>query len=120
MTMKRCTVFAAASFAASLMLAGCAVAQTPPPPAGTAPPPPPATADSTPKNVKLTADSPVDDVLDALDSRGKSLSDFPATVKLTDSDPALGRSSTRTGKMWLQRRSPTDARIRVSFEKKIA
>src|SRR5437868_9595116 len=94
------------SWAVVLILAGCAAAQT--------------SAPSPPRDVALSADSPVDDVLDTLDIRGKQLTDFTASVKLSDTDAALGSSSTRIGKMWLQRRSPTDARIRVSFDQKVS
>src|SRR5881409_2596493 len=35
---------------------------------------------------QLNVDSPVDDILDALDARGKDLKDFTAAVTLTDTD----------------------------------
>jgi outer membrane lipoprotein-sorting protein len=68
----------------------------------------------------LAADANVDQVLDALDQRGKSLKEFTADVKLTEeTDPAFGISTVRTGKVAFQRKSDDDARIRVTFEKKI-
>ncbi len=102
-------------FAAMMMLAGCAMAQPAP---SSAPTPPPASA---PVSTSTTQphDASIDTVLDALDARGKQLTDMVANVKLSEADTALGLSSTRVGKMWLQRRSPTDARIRVSFDKKV-
>ena len=69
----------------------------------------------------LPADANVDQVLDALDQRGKSLKEFTADVKLTEeTDPNLGGVITsRTGKVTFQRKGDEDARIRVVFEKKI-
>src|SRR5437773_1308176 len=84
-----------------ILLVGCAMGQANPP-----------------RDVTLNADSSADDVLDALDARGKQLTDFIASVKLSESDAATGSGSTRSGKLWLQRKSPTDARVRVTFLKK--
>jgi outer membrane lipoprotein-sorting protein len=89
------------------IMIGCADAQ--PAPATSAP--------AEPK--KLSPDSPTDDVLDALDSRGDSLKDFTADVTLTDTDMALGTDSTLTGKIWMQRLPGDDARLRVLFDKRI-
>jgi outer membrane lipoprotein-sorting protein len=89
-----------------LMFVGCASAQTSAPiaPAG-------------PKTISTSSD--VDDVLDALDARGKNLSDFTADVSLTDVDNANGTDSTLAGKIWMQKLPGDDARLRVTFDKKI-
>jgi outer membrane lipoprotein-sorting protein len=81
--------------------------------------PSPSLAANQPKPLLLDAN--VDQVLDALDQRGKSLKEFTADVKLTEeTDPALGGVVTsRTGKVTFQRKGDEDARIRVVFEKKI-
>lgn len=66
---------------------------------------------------KLSADSSVDQVLDALDRRGKTLKEFSADVALKEED-GLGLSSTRRGKVWFQKKGEDDGRIRVVFETK--
>src|SRR3954453_20182488 len=66
----------------------------------------------------LSADSSVDDILDALDARGKDLSDFTADVTLDDANAANGNNSTLSGKMWMQRLPGDDARLRVTFDHK--
>jgi len=66
----------------------------------------------------LSAKSSVDQILDALDARGKSLQDFSASVKLTDSNDTTGDETINTGTVLLQRKGPDDARIRVVFTKK--
>jgi outer membrane lipoprotein-sorting protein len=66
----------------------------------------------------LSAQSTVDEVLDALDSRGRSLQDFSATVRLTDSDNTTGDSTINIGTVILQRKGQDDARIRVAFTQK--
>jgi outer membrane lipoprotein-sorting protein len=58
----------------------------------------------------------VDQVLTALQSRGQNFNDFTADVKLADSDPITARESTRSGKVYFQRKADGDARIRVTFE----
>jgi outer membrane lipoprotein-sorting protein len=67
---------------------------------------------------ELTADSTVDEVLDALDARGKDLKDFSATVKLDDMDNSSGEDTINSGKVILQRKGEDDARIRVNFTSK--
>ena len=64
----------------------------------------------------LPEDAPTDQILDALDARGKDLKDFSADVKLTETDPALALSSTRAGKVWFQSKPDGDARMRVRFD----
>ena len=66
----------------------------------------------------LTAESSVDQILDALDVRGQSLEGFVADVRLKEEDD-IGLSNTRTGKVWFQKLGGEgDARIRVSFDKR--
>lgn len=62
----------------------------------------------------ISADSSVDSILDALDVRGQKLDGFVADVTLKEEDQ-IGLSSTRTGRVWYQRKSPEDARIRINF-----
>jgi outer membrane lipoprotein-sorting protein len=64
----------------------------------------------------LSAQSSVDDVLDALDARGQTLNGFTANVKLSESDAATGDATLRTGKIWYQ--AGENPRIRVLFEKR--
>jgi outer membrane lipoprotein-sorting protein len=66
----------------------------------------------------LTANSGVDEILDALDARGKNLQDFSASVRLTDSDNTTGDSTINIGSVMLQRKGEDDARIRVAFTTK--
>ena len=63
----------------------------------------------------LSSKSTIDEVLDALDARGKDLEDFSAKVQLTDTDPDSGESTINTGTVLLQRLGPGDARIRIAF-----
>jgi outer membrane lipoprotein-sorting protein len=63
----------------------------------------------------LTANSSVNEILDALDARGRSLQDFSAAVRLTDSDNSTGDSTVNIGTVILQRKGEDDARIRVAF-----
>jgi outer membrane lipoprotein-sorting protein len=64
----------------------------------------------------LNADSSIDQILDALDRSGNQLQDFVADVTLTQTDARSGDSSSSAGKIWFQRSSPGQARIRVSFD----
>ena len=61
--------------------------------------------------------SSVDEVLDALDSRGRNLNQFMADVTLTEVDEATQLESQRSGKVWYQKRQGND-RIRVTFDQK--
>src|SRR5690606_17097897 len=67
----------------------------------------------------LPKDASIDQTLTALEQRGQSLKDFVADVALETLDPALGNFSTRTGRVWFQRRGDENARIRVLLEKLI-
>lgn len=71
-----------------------------------------------PINGGLAANANVDEILDALDQRGKTLHDFTANVKLIEtSDPALGISKTRTGQVWFAKKADNDARLRIVLDK---
>lgn len=65
---------------------------------------------------KLDAHSSSDDVLRALDERGKSLKSFTADVSLDKSDTATAATETRTGTVAYEQKSPGDARLHVVFE----
>src|SRR2546421_2404681 len=65
----------------------------------------------------LSEASSVDDVLDALDARGRSLNQFTADVTLTEKDEATAVDSQRSGHVWYQKRQGND-RIRVTFDQK--
>lgn len=66
----------------------------------------------------VSENSSVDEVLDALDSRGRNLSQFMADVTLTEVDEATQLESQRSGKVWYQKRQGND-RIRVTFDQKV-
>src|SRR5688500_2760737 len=61
----------------------------------------------------------VDDVLDALDKRGQDLKSFDGKVALTEDDVQLQLKSTRTGRVWYQKKGDGSARIRVSFDQRV-
>ncbi len=86
--------------------AGCAMAQS-----HSAPPPL-----VNPSGGELKPDSSVDQILDALDQRGKGLQSFTADVSLSETDTAVGDADTRTGKVVYQLKSNGDGRIRVMFD----
>src|SRR5438477_8879313 len=88
-----------------LGIVGCAHAQTAP---ATAPAPAAA----------LSPASSLDEILDALDARGKSLKDFTAKVTLADTDVGTGTESKLSGQMWMQRLSADDSRVHVIFDRK--
>jgi hypothetical protein len=65
---------------------------------------------------KLGPDTSVDDVLQALEARGKGLKDFTASVSHEKMDALTGDAETLKGRFWLQYVAPGDARIRVVFD----
>src|SRR5688572_5450559 len=65
----------------------------------------------------ISPDSSVDEVLTALDARGRNLREFVADVKLVEIDEATQLESERTGRVWYQKQNDDD-RIRVLFDKK--
>jgi hypothetical protein len=101
------------SWVGLLIVAGCAHAQVPAQAPTAAPAP--ATAAAAP-----AAPGDVDAVLDALDRRGKELSDFTAKVSLTDTDSQTGDETVLSGRIWMQRLPGDDARLRVLFDHKTA
>jgi outer membrane lipoprotein-sorting protein len=96
-----------------LLLTSCAQAQ--PAGGGKAPDSPGSPA----QGPKVSSDASVDQVLDVLDARGKGLKGFSANVSLSEEDD-IGLSSTRTGKVWYQQPAGENARIRVSFDKRVS
>jgi outer membrane lipoprotein-sorting protein len=71
------------------------------------------------KDKTLTAQTSVDDVLDALDIAGRDLKDFDADVTLTEEDTSgrTGSQLTRSGKVWFQLLADGQARIHIVFDK---
>src|SRR5262245_34757841 len=65
----------------------------------------------------LTKESPIDDILDALDARGREFKTFTANVSLAESATDFGDKTTRSGKVIYQDQGEGKARIRVSFDK---
>jgi hypothetical protein len=97
--------------------AGCAMAQEPPSADAPAPQQDQAApvADAPPAAPAPAADPKIDQLLDALDARGKDLNSFTAAVSLADRDPGLGQSLVRRGTVLYQKVGEDDARIRVNF-----
>ncbi|HWE01669.1 MAG TPA: hypothetical protein VG326_04605 [Tepidisphaeraceae bacterium] len=67
---------------------------------------------------ELPADAKVDQVLDALDVRGKTMKEFTAKVSLTEGDINFGDLKTSIGRVWFQKKGDDDGRIRVTFDKR--
>lgn len=84
-----------------LLISGCAIVQ-------------PSLADAA--HDELKPDSSVDQILDALDARGKDFKTFTADVKLTETTTDFGDVTTRSGKVWFQDQGNGQSRIRVSFD----
>src|SRR5688572_14083502 len=93
-------------------LAGCAVAADKDPAARSKPAAAPAAASA---GTKISPESTVDQVLDALDARGRDLKSFTADVSLTEGDAALANEVTRRGKVIYQSRDGKQPRLRVTF-----
>src|SRR5688572_28387994 len=98
-------------FIASVAIVGCVVAAEPqqqpqqPPPAADASAQPAPNQPSAPSpGESLSPDSTVDQILDALDARGRNLKAFSADVSLTEGDATLGNTVTRHGKAIYQDR----------------
>jgi hypothetical protein len=68
---------------------------------------------------ELAGNATVDEVLDALDQRGKSMSSFTARVSLTDGEELTGDLSTRVGKILFKKTDADDGLLRVTFDKRI-
>ena len=65
----------------------------------------------------VSENSSLDDVLDALDARGRSLNQFVADVTLTEIDESTQLESQRIGRVWYEKRQGND-RMRVTFDRK--
>lgn len=108
---------------AVLILAGCAMAAEkkdsppPPPPAkpGAEPPVKPAARPAAQKPGVLSEQSTVDEILDALDARGRNLKSFRAKVSLAEGDATLADEVTRRGQAVYQDQGDGKARFRVTF-----
>lgn len=69
----------------------------------------------------LPAGASIDQVLDVLDQRGKSLHDFTADVQLGETDPTIGNTTTRLGKVWFEKKGAQgDASLHLLLDVKIA
>ncbi len=68
---------------------------------------------------ELTADAPVDQILDALHARGQNLKSFDAKVTLTESDVNTALETTRSGIARYHKKADASERIRVVFDKKV-
>jgi outer membrane lipoprotein-sorting protein len=66
----------------------------------------------------LSADSTLDQILDALDARGQNLTDFVASVILADTNGASGDETKIEGKVYFQRKTGGDTRIHVKFDRR--
>jgi hypothetical protein len=80
----------------------------------------PRTSPTTGGSPALSVDSSVEQVLDALDRRGRDLRTMTATVKLAERDAALGDKTSRSGRFWLENRADGSQRARVLFDRKDA
>lgn len=69
--------------------------------------------------VVLNANSPLDDVLVALQRRGDDLRTLKARVLIGEVDPGLGKSLTRIGQLWVDRSVPGDPKVRVQLLYKV-
>ncbi len=65
------------------------------------------------------SDQSVDAWLDRLDARGKNLNNFTADLRLTETDNSTMLSTTRLGTIVFQREKKGDARMKITFDKKI-
>jgi hypothetical protein len=113
--------------------AGCTVQplDAPAPPADTTPVAAPAHAPAHPAPAtteseaaapggKLSADASLDQILDALDRRGRDLQSFAADVTLIESDASTGDEIERGGSIALQLQPDGSARSRITFDRKVA
>lgn len=67
----------------------------------------------------LPADASVDQTLDALDTIGRDLKSFTATVKLSETDVIAQDTVVRTGKFVYQSLGAGDSRLRITFDTRI-
>jgi outer membrane lipoprotein-sorting protein len=71
-----------------------------------------------PADKPLTAASPMDEILDALDATGKNLKDFTADVTLITEDLTLATESSKEGKILFQKPANANARVKVEFSQR--
>jgi outer membrane lipoprotein-sorting protein len=67
-------------------------------------------------NKELSQSSSIDEILDALDARGKDFKTFTANVTLAEESTDVGGKTTKWGKVWYQNQGEGNARIRVTFD----
>jgi outer membrane lipoprotein-sorting protein len=77
-----------------------------------------ATVAATTEPAALSTSSSIDQILDAMDVRGRTLQDFTAGVRLSDANNATGDETISSGQIYFQRLPGDDARIRIDFDKK--
>lgn len=75
-------------------------------------------AEQPPRAVTITPASDLDTILDALDARGKNLTDFSCDVSLHTIDMRTGQDTAQIGTVVFQNRPGGDSRIKVAFDKK--
>ncbi len=68
---------------------------------------------------ELSADSSIDQILQALQARGEGLEDFVADVSMEEMDNTTGNDPTRTGRIWYDRLEEGAVRMRIMFDRKI-
>jgi outer membrane lipoprotein-sorting protein len=66
---------------------------------------------------ELNPNSSIDEILDALDARGKDFKTFTANVTLKEESLDVGGATTRSGKVCYEEQGNGNARIRVTFDK---
>src|SRR5215212_9031341 len=71
-----------------------------------------------PQAKPLSPNSSVDEILDALDARGRNLREFVAGVSLSEEDQATKLESERKGWVVYQKQK-NDDRIRATFDEKL-
>jgi outer membrane lipoprotein-sorting protein len=71
-----------------------------------------------PKKIELTANSGIDDILQALYARGQNLQDFTADVNKSDVDTVRDKEIGNIGKVYYRRQPDGKVQIRVTFEHK--
>jgi outer membrane lipoprotein-sorting protein len=68
----------------------------------------------------ITTASSVDDVLDALDARGKDMKSLSADVKMITTDSLGGDDRTLLGRLYYEKRADGDSRFHARFDKSIS
>lgn len=100
-----------------LLNSACAVSQASPPAEKPSAQPADQPAVASRADLKpLNPQSTIDDILDALDARGKNLKDFQADLKLADVNNATGLATERSGTAKFARPPEGNARMLVTFD----